>query len=126
MKRILLVDDEAHVIRVMQHALEREGYSVDSARNGELALDKIRIQQPDAMVVDVQMPRMSGDQLCLQLREEFPLREFLIMVCTSRTEAEYRDWSKDFQNLIFVEKPMSIRVLLSTLSEYFNAQGKEQ
>lgn len=126
MKRILLVDDEAHVIRVMQHALEREGYVVDSARNGEQALEKIRHQQPDAMVVDVQMPRMTGDQLCMQLKDEFPLRNFLIMVCTSRTEAEYRDWSNSFKDLIFIEKPMSIRVLLHNLAEYFDAQSARQ
>ncbi len=119
MKRILVVDDEPFVIRVIRQFLERKGYHVDTAPNGEAALEKIRVQHPDVMITDIQMPRMTGEELCKCIVKEMPLRKFLIFVLTSRTEVEHREWTSNINNLQFLEKPVSLRKLLSSLDEYF-------
>lgn len=113
MKRILIVDDHAPVIRVLKLGIEDAGYEVDTASNGAECLAKLCQYRPDFLVTDIDMPRMSGKELCLAIEEQFPDRAFPIVVLTSRTEMEHRDWTRAIDNLAFMEKPVSVRRLLS-------------
>jgi len=121
-KDILLVDDEPHVIRVMRLSLERAGYTVRQAGNGEQALQEIRNTQPDMLITDIDMPRMTGKELCLTIAQEMPDRSFGIYVLTSRTAQEHREWSAQLPRLRFMEKPVSIRQLLVDLKQEFTEQ----
>ncbi len=113
MKRVLIVDDHAPVIRVLKLGIEDAGYEVDTASNGAECLAKLCEGHPDFLVTDIDMPRMSGKELCLAIVEQFPSRDFPIVVLTSRTEMEHRDWTRAIENLTFMEKPVSVRRLLS-------------
>lgn len=123
MKRILIVDDEPHIIRVMKMALERASYVVDVAPNGVEALKKINELHPDVLITDIAMPLMTGEELCKQIEMDITDRDFLIIVATSRTEIEHREWSREIQNLQFFEKPMSTRKLILLLEEYFTPKS---
>jgi chemosensory pili system protein ChpA (sensor histidine kinase/response regulator) len=114
-----MADDEPMVLRVLRLQLERAGYEVDTAPNGEVALEKVRENPPDVLITDIEMPRMNGEQLCLQLQSEFPERSFPIFVATSLTGLRHRDWTQGMANLHFLEKPLSARKMLTSLSEYF-------
>jgi len=120
MKQILVVDDQAHVIRVVKMALERAGYQVVSALNGEIAFNLITEHNPDVLYTDIQMPRMNGEELCKKISQEIPDRKFPIIIATSRTEREHREWSSQINNLTFLEKPVSARKLITLLDGYFN------
>ena len=124
MKRILIVDDHAPVIRVLRLGLEEAGYEVDSASNGSECLVKLCDGLPDFLVTDIDMPRMSGKELCLAIEEQFPDREFPIVVLTSRTELEHRDWTREIDNLAFMEKPVSVRQLVATISRSLDESGQ--
>ena len=121
MKKIIITDDEPHVLRILKMSLENEGYSVETCANGAIALEAIRREQPDILITDIQMPVMTGEELCKQIQQEFEQRNFLIFVLTSRTEIEHREWSREIDNLQFLEKPVSIRNLVDRLDSYFNA-----
>ena len=121
MKRILLVDDEPMVLRVMRGALEREGYQVDIAVDGETAWAKITEKCPDVLVTDIEMPGLSGRELCQRIQEELPDREFPIFVSTSLTALEHREWSRNISLLVFLEKPISIRKLRTEISRFIDA-----
>ncbi len=123
MNKIMLVDDEVHVLRILKVSLEKQGYQVETFNNGLDALEALGHHKPDVLITDIQMPRMSGEELCYQIEEKFPDREFLIFVLTSRTEMEHREWSARINNLKFMEKPVSIRNLLNQLSEYFSEEA---
>jgi len=127
-KRILIVDDQPHVIRVLKMALEKAGYQVEEAGNGQQALEVIRANPPDLLISDIDMPRMNGRELCSRIMEEMPDRKFGIYILTARAEDEHRFWSSAMGNLDFLEKPVSIRKLLGKLDEYFinNTFGKGQ
>jgi DNA-binding response OmpR family regulator len=123
MRRILLVDDEPHVIRVLRLALERKGYQVDSCSNGEQALARIHAELPDVLITDIDMPRMDGVELCRRISQEIPDRSFLITVLTGKTASEPRSLITELENIAFIEKPLSIRKLLTRLDGYFDQQG---
>ena len=121
MRRILIADDEPHVIRVLQVSLERAGFEVESVADGEKALARITSEAPDALITDIQMPRMSGEELCRRLNEDYPAREYPIFVMTSRPELEHREWSRKIPDLVFLEKPISVRNLVSKLTKRLGA-----
>ena len=117
MQSILVVDDEPMILRIMRTALERAGYQVNTAIDGEDALEKIIANPPDILVTDIEMPRMTGKELCLRIQETMPDREFPIFVSTSLTSLEHRDWSRKISNLVFIEKPISIRKLRAAIAD---------
>jgi CheY-like chemotaxis protein len=121
MKKIVIADDEPHVLRVLKLSLEREGYQVEAFPNAAKALVRIEQEHPDILITDISMPVMSGEELCRHIQQEMPDRKFLIFVLTSRTEVEHREWSRAIDNLSFIEKPVSIRNLINNLHEYFAA-----
>lgn len=125
-KAILLVDDEPHVIRVLRLMLEREGYDVTSANDGNEALEKMAARRPDVMVSDIQMAGMDGRELCRTVRARYPDDSFPIFVMTSMTASEERAWVRELTNVEFLEKPLSPRQLIARLTTYFaNAATQE-
>lgn len=115
MKRIMIVDDQAAVLRVLRLGIEDAGYEVESCSNGSECLVKLCEAHPDFLVTDIDMPRMNGKELCRAIEKQFPERTFPIIVLTSRTELEHRNWTREIDNLNFMEKPVSVRRLVSTI-----------
>jgi DNA-binding response OmpR family regulator len=118
MTKILIADDEPHVLRVLKMSLEKEGYEVAVCANGKEAISHLEAEQPDILITDIQMPQMGGEELCRYIEEHMPERKFLIFILTSRTEIEHREWSRDISNLLFQEKPVSIRSLVVKIDAY--------
>jgi CheY-like chemotaxis protein len=118
-RTILIVDDEAHVIRVLRLMLERSGYAVISASDGNEALAKMAEQRPDVMVSDIQMAGMGGRELCHTVRTRYADEPFLILVMTSMTAADEREWVRKLPNIDFLEKPLSPRQLVARLATAF-------
>lgn len=114
-KRVLIVDDHAPVLRVLRLGVEEAGFEVETASNGSECLVKLCNRVPDFLVTDVKMPRMDGRQLCKAIEEQFPDRTFPIVVLTSHTELEHRDWTRNIDNLEFMEKPVSVRRLVAII-----------
>jgi DNA-binding response OmpR family regulator len=118
-RTVLVVDDEAHVVRVLRLALEREGYEVASAGDGSAALAAMESRRPDVMVSDIQMAGMDGRELCRAARARYPGEPFLILVMTSMTAADERAWVRELANVEFLEKPLSPRQLAARLAAHF-------
>jgi CheY-like chemotaxis protein len=114
-RRILLVDEEAHVLRVMRLNLDRHGYEVDTALSSEAALQLLREQRYDVLIMSGEMPDMSAHQLCksaaYQLDTEVPL--ILIMACDGD------GWIDDLPFVERLDEPLSLRWIVARLSESF-------
>jgi len=67
-KRVLVVDDEVHILHVLSLKLRNAGYQVVTAQDGREALELAQIEQPDLLITDYQMPFLSGLELCQRLR----------------------------------------------------------
>lgn len=122
MKRILIVDDEPNVTRVLRLMLERAGHAVSTAPNGELGLASVLADPPDALITDIQMPHMDGRQLVREIHQRLPERRFDIFVMTSMTERAEREWVRTIPRVEFLEKPVSPRQLVTRLAQVFAAE----
>lgn len=122
-RRILVADDEPHVLRVLKLALDRSGYAVETVPNGEAALARIRQGAPDLLISDIQMPRLTGEQLCERIAAELPERKFPIVIMTSMTFVGESHWSRRYANLVLLEKPLSVRNLLVLLTKLLPVEG---
>jgi chemosensory pili system protein ChpA (sensor histidine kinase/response regulator) len=111
------VDDEAVVRRVLANTLTRAGFEVEQAANGAQAWEWLQQQRPDAVITDIDMPRMTGAQLCQLIEEEQSDRRYPIFVVTSKTAVEHRSWSREMENVWFIEKPFSMRKLVDQLKD---------
>ena len=111
-RRILVVDDEPHVTQVMKTFLSRAGFIVDTAANGQEGLELVRSNRPDAVVTDFEMPQMNGRQLIEQLLADDVTCPSLMVLVTSRTDIELREWVEHHDRVGFVEKPASPRRLV--------------
>lgn len=85
-KKVLIVEDEADFRDMLKHVLEHAGYNIAAASNGEEGLALYRQTAPDAVVLDVHLPDMSGFEICRKIRLEGPRPETPVLICTVRSE----------------------------------------
>ena len=110
-RRILVVDDFALNVSLLQTALEAEGFDVDTATNGNLALAKIEASPPDLVLLDVMMPGMNGYELtrCIRQNDKLPFIPILLVTGCEETSVikELHIESNDF-----IRKPINLDRLL--------------
>jgi DNA-binding response OmpR family regulator len=121
MKKVLIVDDEPHVSLVLKQFLERSRLKVFTALNGKLAIELIEKELPDAVITDVQMPKMGGIELCETILESMSDYHPLIVLMTSRTDRDIRAWVEQHSAIEMMEKPISMRRLLVRIHEHFSS-----
>jgi DNA-binding response OmpR family regulator len=86
---VLVVDDEPHLLRLVQFRLEREGYDVVTASDGQSALDSVFEHRPDLCLLDVVMPRRSGLEVLQELRADERSAALKVIMLTARaTDAD--------------------------------------
>ena len=110
--RILVVDDEPQIRRVMRMTLTAEGYESDDARTGEEALLKIRDQRFDLMILDMNMPGIGGLEVCRQVRAT---SEIAILMLTVRNTEQDKVRALDAGADDFITKPFSMPELLARI-----------
>jgi two-component system response regulator (stage 0 sporulation protein F) len=95
MKRILIVDDEENIRFLYKEELEDEGFTVDLARNGEEALEKVDHFQPDLITLDIKMPGLNGLEVLKRIREQ--KRHLPIILCSAYGEykQDFTTWASD-------------------------------
>ena len=85
-RRILVVDDEEHIRRILKFQLEKNGYSVVTAENGEEALGVVRRSMPDLILLDLMMPKIDGFEVCRRLRADFQTSQIPIIMLTAKRD----------------------------------------
>jgi two-component system KDP operon response regulator KdpE len=110
MKKILMVDDENQITRVLRRSLMAASYDVRTAADGESALDTFRDFKPDLIITDLSMPEMSGIELCREIRK---ISEVPIIVLSVRGEEQTKVEALDAGADDYVTKPFGIDELLA-------------
>ncbi|HKU49067.1 MAG TPA: response regulator [Nitrososphaera sp.] len=115
--RVLLVDDEPDITTVMQSALEREGFLVDSFNDSQQALDAFRLDYYDIALLDIRMPVLNGFELYRELKK----KDGRIKVCfITAFEVYYDEFKRLFPSVsatCFVKKPVALHVLVKLIRQ---------
>ena len=116
-KKILIADDEPNIVTALEFLLQRNGYEVHVARNGEEALKLVEDCHPDLVLLDVMMPVRSGYEVCTRIRERADWRHIkIIMLSAKGRDAEINKGLSIGADL-YVTKPFSTRELTGKIKE---------
>ena len=113
MNEILLADDEPNQIELMKFNLEKNGFLVRSAYNGKQALDMIYEKKPSVLIADWMMPKMSGIELCRELRSNKDTKLLPIIMLSARSEESDKSLGLDTGADDYISKPFSPMELVS-------------
>ena len=116
-KKVLVVDDEIHIVHVVAIKLRNNGYEVVSADNGAKALELARTEKPDIIVTDFQMPIMTGLELTEKLREHEETKDIPVIMLTARSFAISREQQDQLQISGCLSKPFSPKELLGNIED---------
>jgi DNA-binding response OmpR family regulator len=109
--RILIVDDDPQAVEILTRMLGREGYDCSSAASGPAALQLLRAQAVDVMLLDVMMPEMDGLQVCERLRQDSELRQIPVILLTAKDDMETRSRGMALGVSEYLTKPVNKREL---------------
>jgi CheY-like chemotaxis protein len=111
-KKVLVVDDYAENVELLEELLTSNGYAVSTAYTGEEALEKAHTELPDLILLDIMMPKMDGYQVCEALRNADDTKDIPIIFVTAKSEV--KDWTHAIFNMganSYITKPVNARRL---------------
>jgi DNA-binding response OmpR family regulator len=116
-RKILVVDDEPNVIKSLTFVLNKEGYDVSSATNGEEAIAKIQQSKPDLMFLDVMMPKKNGYEVCKEVKSNSSLSDIHIIMLTAKGQQADREKGLNAGADEFMTKPFSLKTIVDKTKE---------
>ena len=124
-KKILIADDEPDILEIIQFNLQKEGYEVFIAKNGDEALEQAKRYQPDLIILDIMMPGKNGIDVCNILRMQPAFKETLIIFLSALSDegTEIRGLETGADD--YLTKPVSPKVLTSKVNALFRRLNKD-
>ena len=121
-KKILAVDDERHIVRLVQINLLKEGYEVVTANNGREALEKMALEKPDLVVLDVMMPEMDGFEALEKMKSNPETANIPVIMLTAKAQDAdvFSGWQKGAD--LYLTKPFNPTELLTFVKRIFSSQ----
>lgn len=118
--KILVVDDEPPIVRLMEFILARQGHEMLVAVNGQEALDKVRAHQPDLVLLDIMMPRIDGYEVARTLRADPATADLPIIMLSAKAQEEDIQKGMDVGVNEYITKPFSPDRLVSVVGDYLS------
>jgi two-component system alkaline phosphatase synthesis response regulator PhoP/two-component system response regulator VicR len=121
-RKVLVVDDERHIVRLIQVNLERAGYLVVAAFDGKEALKKVESEKPDLIVLDVMMPQMDGFEVLKHLQANQATRGIPVVMLTAKAQDAdvFRGWSSGVS--AYLTKPFNPLELITFIKRIFSGR----
>ena len=118
MKKILIVDDEADIIEILQFVLESNGYECITAFDGEEGLKLAREANPDLIILDVMMPKINGYKICRLLKYDEKYKDIPIFMVTARSQEEDKIIGEETGADEYITKPFQIENVIEKVKSY--------
>lgn len=116
--KILIVDDEAYIRRVLELKLKNKGYEVITAINGAEGLEKLNLYDPDVVITDIKMPVMDGKAFCEKINSSNNDKPYLIIVVTCSVSEGNMRWINNMRDTLLLEKPFSPSRVLEAIEDH--------
>ena len=122
-KKILAVDDEKHIVRLVQINLQKEGYEVVTASNGREALERVASDKPDLIIMDVMMPEMDGFGALKILKADTATSGIPVIMLTAKAQDAdvFQGWKSGAD--LYLTKPFNPQELLTFVKRIFQDQS---
>ncbi len=118
MKKILIVDDEADIIEILQFVLETEGYECITAFDGEEGLKLAREANPDLIILDVMMPKINGYKISRLLKYDSKYKNIPILMITARSQEEDKLIGEETGADEYITKPFKVDYVVEKVKAY--------
>ncbi|MFA5060017.1 MAG: response regulator [Candidatus Omnitrophota bacterium] len=115
-KKVLVVDDDPVVLKLVKSRLEANQYEVTTASDGDEGLQKLKTQKPDLIILDVEMPRMDGYTFVVELKKHDDLKNIPIIILTAKEHL--KDLFKLEGIRDYIVKPFKAEKFLETVKKY--------
>jgi len=116
--KILVVDDEAYLLQILDFSLGAEGYEVVTAEDGEQAIQKAKSEQPDLIVLDIMMPKIDGYEACRKLKQDPAMKDVPVILLTAKGRDIDRKLGLEVGADDYITKPFSPSKLLEKIGSF--------
>jgi DNA-binding response OmpR family regulator len=120
--RVLITENEPHIIESLTFVLNREGYEVSSVLDGEAAVRRLRSDPPDIMILDIMLPKLNGFEVLKLVKSDPDLKSLLVIILTAKGQAHDRRMAEEIGADAFVTKPYSNRELVEQIGRLCSAK----
>lgn len=124
-KKVLIVDDEPDIVEIVSFNLIKEGYKIETAKNGIEAIEKVQTFHPDLVLLDIMMPKMTGIEACQIIRSKPEFNDTLIIFLTALSDEASQINGLETGADDYISKPISPKVLVSRVNAVFRRLNKE-
>ncbi len=124
--KVLVVDDEEAILELLKYNLEKSGFDVRTASDGQIAVDVAKKFHPELVLLDIMMPKMDGVEACRQLRAMPELMNTYIVFLTARAEEYSEVAAFDVGADDYILKPIKPRALMSRISALFRRDNAKK
>ncbi|NIL98407.1 MAG: response regulator [Planctomycetales bacterium] len=122
--RVMIVDDEFHIVVPLQLKFTKAGYEVITAMDGDEAWEEIQKRPPDLLIADVLMPNMNGYELVEKIRKDPLLADLPVVFLTATAvEQKTREWAAEKNVAEVIAKPYSVKEVIRTVERMLESSG---
>jgi DNA-binding response OmpR family regulator len=118
MSKVLIVDDEPNIVMALDYSLQKQGFEVLIARDGQEALDTVKTSIPDVIVLDVMMPRVDGLEVLRQLKSKPETQAIKVLILSAKNKASDIQKGLDAGANEYLKKPFSTKKLIEKIKSY--------
>lgn len=116
MKKILIVDDEVHLVKILEFTLKHAGYEVVSCHSGNAAVRMVRSEKPDLAILDLMLPGLDGYEVCRQIKNDGELSSIPVIMLSARDYQE-EGIRESLPAEAFMRKPFNTDRLIQTIEK---------
>jgi DNA-binding response OmpR family regulator len=119
-KKILIVDDDPYILMSLDFLMKKNKFEVFVARNGTEALEQIKTNQPDLILLDIMMPDVDGYEICTKVKSDIKTKDIIIVFMSAKTRDTDIQKGLDLGASLYITKPFSTRDLLEKVTGLLN------
>ena len=124
--KILVVDDEIYIVHILDFSLGMEGYEVITALDGEQALERMKSERPDLVVLDIMMPKLDGYEVCKAIKSNPSTKQTPVILLSAKGRNVDQKLGFDVGADDYITKPFSPRKLVERINQLLGQQVTER
>ena len=124
--KILVVDDEIYIVHILDFSLGMEGYEVITALDGDQALEKVKTEKPDLIVLDIMMPKLDGYEVCKGIKSNSATQHIPVILLSAKGRNVDQKMGFDVGADDYITKPFSPRKLVERINQLLGQSVNEK